>query len=614
MVSRWILLLIVWIITGCSPALLRPESVSAPLNLRQTGISVDTTWSGRVVIDGQLKVFKGATLTISPGTDIIFIRRDDDKDGLGDGTLIVEGSLQAIGTASQPIRFYSASDTPQQGDWLEIRVDFSKETHLRYCDIRDSAHGLHAHFTKAVVEDSHIHRNIDGCRLGQGNFIFRRNLIEENEGKGLNFRNSTIEITDNIIRHNGAGIFLFETDRPPTIEHNNIYANDFNLRLGDFFHRDLQIGRNWWGSSDPNRVSTLIYDAENDATIGRVTVDIAPSWLTKCGPGETLSLRRVAAVATDGFVDSAPQPIAEDLLVASWDGSVLRIDKRGRLLWKSQRQEVIDAPLLVDSERIYGQNWGREVFALNARDGALLWTFNYPASPFDDHRQGGLIRVGNLLLVPAWNGTLYALDPHSGKVVWSFSGHAPLRAKPFIDKDRIILSGGDGTLWTLGLNGSLLWRHQGSAPLLTSALHINGMIISLDREGRVIALDDNGNQLWLTELKETCYYAAPVSTDDSLFVSTTAGALWKLDPVSGNVVWRVDGFGAIYSTPLIIGQHLIIGDNDGVLRIIDSISGNILARLDIGAPIQGGPSIFAGGIALGSRDRYLYILSIDSEP
>ncbi len=49
--------------------------------------------------------------------------------------------------------------------------------------------------------------------------------IEKNEGKGINFRNSTIDIVDNIIRHNSAGIFLFETDRPPTIAHNNIYAN-----------------------------------------------------------------------------------------------------------------------------------------------------------------------------------------------------------------------------------------------------------------------------------------------------------------------------------------------------------------------------------------------------
>lgn len=612
MVSRWAALLIPLLFSGCAPTASHPVLPPLSLRLHHAEIVTDTLWNGSIVIDGQVKVFKGATLTIAPGTDIAFVRRDDDKDGLGDGTLIIEGSLQAIGTPAQPIHFHSAANDPQPGDWLEIRVDFSKETLLRYCEIRDSAHALHAHFTKATVEESHIHDNIDGCRLGQGNFIFRHNLIEANEGKGINFRNSTIEIVDNIIRRNHAGIFLFETDRPPIIARNSFYANNDNFRLGDFFHRDLEIGSNWWGSSDPAMVAASIYDAGEDSTLGRVTVGIAPAWLTESGPHDPLHLHHSTEVATDGFVDATPQPIAADLLVASWDGTVRRLDKGFKLLWKTPLKEVIDAPLLVDGERIFGQNWGREVFALRAKDGAPLWSFIYPPSPSDDHRQGGLIRVGDRLLVPAWNGTLYALSPPNGKVIWSFVAGAPLRATPLLDDDQIILPGGDGTLWSLGLDGSLRWRYQSPAPFLTPALRIDQGIIALDREGRVIALDRDGKRLWLKELGESCYYAAPVLADDGLFVATAAGALWKLDPASGEVLWRQDGFGPIYSTPLVSGQRLLIGDNDGALRAIDSISGKTLDRLNLGAPIQGGPSAFSTGFAVGSRDNYLHIVTIDA--
>lgn len=602
--------LVALFLSGCIASTLRPDPT--PQVLHHAEIVTDTTWSGAIVIDGQIKVFKGATLTIAPGTDIIFVRRDEDKDGLGDGTLIIEGSLHAIGTPAQQIRFHSAATNPQPGDWLEIRVDFSKEAHLRYCEIRDSSHGLHAHFTKATVEDSHIHHNVDGCRLGQGNFIFRRNLIEANEGKGLNFRNSTIDIVDNIIRNNSAGIFLFETDRTPTIEHNNIYANNDNLRLGDFFHRDLTLGSNWWGSADPALVAMSIYDAKNDATLGQITVGVAPAWIDGCGPKAPLQLRNKWTVATDGFIDAAPQPISDDLLVASWDGTVRRLDSTGKLLWLTPKLEVIDAPLLVAGDRIFGQTWGREVFALQAGNGAPLWSFRYPPSPFDDHRQGGLILVGNLLLVPAWNGTLYALDPQSGKEIWSFVGRAPLRATPIIDVDRIILSGGDGTLWAVALDGSLLWQYQFPAPLLTPSLRSGEMIISTDKEGHVIALNREGTPLWKRDLKETCYYSAPIRSDDGLFVATAAGTLWKLDPDSGNVIWRRNGFGPIYSTPLISGQRLVIGDNDGDLWAIDSISGNRLDQTKIGFPIQGGPTAFNdGAIALGSRDQRLHVVTID---
>ena len=41
---------------------------------------------------------------------------------------------------------------------------------------------------------------------------------------------------------------------------------------------------------------------------------------------------------------------------------------------------------------------------------------------------GGLLLAEGQLLVPAWNGTLYALDPQSGREFWSFAARAPLRA------------------------------------------------------------------------------------------------------------------------------------------------------------------------------------------
>ncbi|MDO9080462.1 MAG: PQQ-binding-like beta-propeller repeat protein [Desulfuromonadales bacterium] len=606
MVGRRLLCLVILLCAGC----VHPDLPPAPLALHNAEILTDTTWSGRIVINGQVKVFKGATLTIAPGSDIAFIRRDDDKDGLGDGTLIVEGSLRAIGTAAQPIRFRSAAMEPQPGDWLEIRVDFSKETQLRYCEIRDSAHALHAHFTKAIVEDSHIHHNIDGSRLGQGNFIFRRNLIEENEGKGINFRNATIDITANIIRHNGAGIFLFETDRPPTIAHNNIYANTDNLRLGDFFHRDLQIGSNWWGTAVPDEVSATIYDQEKDATLGRADVGIATAWFEDCGPKDPVQLRQHWSVATNGFVDAAPQVIGTDLLIASWDGSVRRINREGQTLWSIAGTEVIDAPLLVAGEHIFGQNWGREIFALSAKNGARLWSFSYPPSPADDHRQGGLLLAEGQLLVPTWNGTFYALDPQSGNALWSFATKAPLRATPLIEQGRIFLAGGDGTLWCLDLQGRLVWERQGPAPLLTPPVKNGAGIIILDRAGNLSALSVDGTILWQQVLKETCYYAAPIHTEEGIFVATAAGALWKIDPASGTIIWRKDGFGPIYATPLALQKRLILGDNNGSLWVIGAISGNILSRRDFPGAIQGGPVAFSGGIALGSRDQQLHYLTL----
>jgi outer membrane protein assembly factor BamB len=322
-------------------------------------------------------------------------------------------------------------------------------------------------------------------------------------------------------------------------------------------------------------------------------------------------LRQQWSVATAGFIDAAPHVIDADLLIASWDGSVRRIDRDGKTLWSTTGKEIIDAPLLVAGERIFAQNWGREVFALSAKTGARLWSFTYPPSLADDHRQGGLRLTDGQLLVPAWNGTLYALDPQSGKVIWSFAAQAPLRATPLVEQGRIFLSGGDGTLWCLDLHGRLLWERSGLAPLLTPAIQNGEGIISLDRDGHLSALGMDGTILWQKALGEICYYAAPIRTAEGLFVATAAGALWKIDPASGATIWRKDGFGPIYATPLAIKDRLLLGDNNGSLWLVGAISGNTLARRDFPGAIQGGPTLFSGGIALGSRDQQLHYLTLE---
>lgn len=80
-------------------------------------ITNNTTWTSNNVylLQDQIYVKNGATLTIQPGTVIL-----GDKDAVGAGLFVTQGSkLNAIGTASQPIIFTSNQDAGQRsaGDW-----------------------------------------------------------------------------------------------------------------------------------------------------------------------------------------------------------------------------------------------------------------------------------------------------------------------------------------------------------------------------------------------------------------------------------------------------------------------------------------------------------------
>ncbi|MCK4411154.1 hypothetical protein KAV67_02615, partial [Candidatus Bipolaricaulota bacterium] len=85
----------------------------------------DETWSGTIRVTGDVYVPRGRTLTILPGTNVLFTPREDTtphSQGLHNcpdskAELIVEGTLRAQGTEDQPILFTSDSVMRSPGDW-----------------------------------------------------------------------------------------------------------------------------------------------------------------------------------------------------------------------------------------------------------------------------------------------------------------------------------------------------------------------------------------------------------------------------------------------------------------------------------------------------------------
>ncbi len=607
MVTRLTLLLCGLLLSGCAGLDAGGRRV-----LHDRTINEDTVWQGDYLIDGKVRVVGGATLTIKPGTRVFFAQRDRDQDGLGDAALEVEhASLLALGSAQAPIEFRSAEATPQPGDWLELKVDFARQLRLSHCLIRDSAHGLHAHFSKGSLEDSVLTGNIDGTRFGQGRYAVRRCLVVGNRGKGLNFRNSEVEIRGNILRGNRVGLFIFETDRDLTVEGNNFVANGHHVRLGDFFTGEIRLGENWFGSSDPQQVAPLLYDRGEDPSIGLLQAELAAGWLPQTGPQPTpLQLKPAAELAGEAFFDASPVTDGERVYLPGWDGSLYAFDSAARLAWKQKLGEVADATPALDDERIFLQTWGRDVLALNRYDGSISWRFSYPESVHDDHRQGGLVRVDDLLLVPAWNGHLYALSVATGKQLWEQDCQAPLRAAPVVARGRIFQPSGKGRLSILDLDGRVAARLELGAPLLsTPALTADGIIL-VSRNGELVSLADDGEQRWRLALDETCYYGAPVVSDGLLYLATAGGKLHCVVADSGELLWTVQLAGPSYATPLLADGRIFVGDNSGALQVFNALNGDLLASVRFDQAIQSTPLLLDGQLIFGARDAKIHFLRL----
>lgn len=256
-------------------------------------IERDTIWSGEVVAEAPVLVSRAATLTIAPGTVIRFKRVDRDGDGVGDGELRVLGRIIARGTSEKPIRFMSAQQKPQPGDWSYLLLFTSgEESVIEHTIFEDAFTGLQAHFSRAVIRDSVFRNNREGIRFGRAELDIEHNEIKNNDiGIRYHRLEGPVAIHGNIIKGNGVGLFLVPSSQQfvdfsadtytpdpryymmPSIADNIITDNiKYNYQLGVRLSTDMPIGKNWWGTTDVALIRPTLFDRERDPELGSVTI------------------------------------------------------------------------------------------------------------------------------------------------------------------------------------------------------------------------------------------------------------------------------------------------------------------------------------------------------
>ena len=272
-------------------------------------IKSDTTWSKNILIKGDVEIAPGVTLTITPGTVVKFAKIEANGPGnlhktntnnFSVAELIVRGKLIARGTKDRMILFTSAEKSPRPGDWGAINFLDSKDNILEYCEVSFADTGIHGHGVQANVQNCYLHDNgvaiaynnmpdfQTKCSVGVynnritgngGGVLFGRqtvsrigrNQITNNKLYGIFGKNAlSCQVRYNDISRNGKGVILYATPGLQLNE-NNISDNEeyaMSLLEGQIYNVDAR--KNWWGTQDDRKVRAMIWDKDEDGTLGRV--------------------------------------------------------------------------------------------------------------------------------------------------------------------------------------------------------------------------------------------------------------------------------------------------------------------------------------------------------
>jgi hypothetical protein len=276
-------------------------------------IKENTTWSGEIIVTGDVYVPPGVTLTILPGTAVKF-KRIDEQSGrnlFGNDTpyypqaeLIIRGRLIAQGTRDNIIIFTSAERDASVADWGAINLLGSDDSIVEYCKILFAYNGVHAHSSTALISHNEFMKN--GVAISfkkesspqlawygrDADITIIHNYIHNNKG-GINFRNvktliSYNRIKDNkffglwakekcnaYISYNGItgnykGIYLYQASGVK-IHFNNIYnSKEYNIAIADKQDFEVDARYNWFGTVKQEKIDELIFDKHDDPAVANI--------------------------------------------------------------------------------------------------------------------------------------------------------------------------------------------------------------------------------------------------------------------------------------------------------------------------------------------------------
>ncbi len=253
------------------------------------------------------------------------------------------------------------------------------------------------------------------------------------------------------------------------------------------------------------------------------------------------------------------------------------------------------------------------------------------------HRDGdtltGTFSTGKLPLNLRRDATLPAPlvrpnAPPAPAPLWRYALGTGTWAPPVADGGIIYVGGGDGRFHAVrAADGTAAWTWPGTNPIDGCAVVGADTVYFLDTRFNLVALDRRSGALrWRVPLHNEFYAgrsapnnptfnhraATPLLHDGVLYVGSSDGGVYALDPASGAKLWRHDAGAPVYSgIGLRDADTLMFGTMDGSVVLLDRGTRTEKLRVKTGGGVVTTPVIAANRLIVGSRDYQLYAFNLD---
>ena len=243
-------------------------------------------------------------------------------------------------------------------------------------------------------------------------------------------------------------------------------------------------------------------------------------------------------------------PAVDDGVVVfgSADKNIYGLDAQtGLCLWMVNASEPVLGAVSIENGTAFVGASDSSFRAIDIRTGKIRWTY----SDLRGYVETRPLIEGDKVIFGAWDNTLYALNKHTGKELWKWTGgltrmhFSPAAVWPVAADGKVFIADPQRAMTAIDLEtGETVWRTSQSMVRETIGLSEDKeQLYSKTMNDSIVCYAAKGNkpvQLWASNVGFGYEHAPsmPVEKEGVVFGSTKNGLIFALDALTGKVLWK----------------------------------------------------------------------------
>jgi outer membrane protein assembly factor BamB len=267
-----------------------------------------------------------------------------------------------------------------------------------------------------------------------------------------------------------------------------------------------------------------------------------------------------------------------------------------RKLWRYTERPLLEFPPIYVGGKLYFVNNNGTAYALDADSGKVLWErslgrLNASSPTYSRHR---------LYIVNLVPGHIVKLDAKTGKVIWKHSLPGRAESSPVVVGRTVYFGCEDGNLYALStISGNVRWTTALGGPIKSAPAYYGGTLYVGDYGGYMNAVDAKSGKLeWQSGSlgqgfgTSGQFYSTPAVAFGRVYAGNNDDRVYSFDLKDGTLAWSYSTGGYAYSGPTVsTTRHspptVYIGSFDGNVYAIDAKDGSLRWSRSAGGQVVG---------------------------